>query len=78
MNRYDVKGRESLKTLNAAFRRGLKQIGNPTLAAVLELKYIDGGSWRAVARSMQYSVRHIYRLRDEAAERLRELERGDV
>lgn len=63
--------REQLKQLDESFLRELREMDDPKLAMVLELKYIHGGSWRDIADSMQYSVRQLHRLQKEAAEYLR-------
>lgn len=65
---------ERLETLGAVFRQSLDSIGDPALAMVLELRYIEDGSWKDIAKSMGYSVRQMHRLRNEAAERLRTAE----
>ena len=65
---------ERAEMLDVEFRRGLDSIGDPALAVVLELRYIEDGSWKDIAKSMGYSVRQMHRLRNEAADRLRAAE----
>ena len=63
--------KKEMKELDAAFLKELAEMENPTLAVVLELKDVRGGTWQDVSRSMQYSVRQVHRLHNEAAEYLR-------
>ena len=49
----------------------IAKAGDSTLEKILIQYYILGKSWEEVAVATGYVVRHIYRLKDEAIERLR-------
>ena len=63
--------KEELSELDAAFLGELREMDNPTLAVVLELKYVQGSTWQGISQATGYSVRQLYRFQKEAIEWLR-------
>ena len=49
----------------------IRSVGEPRLAEVLELYYIDGLTWEQVAQRMGYEVRQIYRLHGVALRKVK-------
>lgn len=54
-----------LKT-RAEIVAAIAQIPNPTERAVLEYRYLAFKTWRAIARSMNISVQHVFRIHRDA------------
>lgn len=56
-------------------RRGIllaiKVLGDPESRLLLELRYIHYKTWKEISQVMEYNIRHVYRLHDEALEKLK-------
>lgn len=52
----------------------MEKLGEP-MRTLMKLRYIEGMSWERVAKEMNYSVQHCYRINAEALEKLRVNER---
>ena len=50
--------------------RCVKAIGNTELQTLLELRYLCFKTWEEIAVELKYNIRHIYRLHDEALDKL--------
>ena len=48
----------------------IKAENNTEYQTLLELRYLCFKSWDSIAKQMGYSIRHIYRLHDEAVEQM--------
>lgn len=48
----------------------VKSVGNIECQTLLELRYLCFKSWEQIAVDMGYNVRHIYRLHEEALQRV--------
>lgn len=57
--------------LRAPIRDALKQI-DPMDALAIEYRYFEGMRWEDVARYMNYSSRHVFRIKDKVLEYLGE------
>lgn len=58
---------DELVQLQNKAREYISRVDDPEQRAVLELYYMMGGlKWEDVASTMKTSLRHVYRLRDEA------------
>ena len=44
----------------------IKAVTNPEYQTILELRYLCFKTWEQIAVDMNYSIQHIYRLRDKA------------
>lgn len=44
----------------------IKAVSNPEYQTLLELRYLCFKTWEQIAVAMDYSIQHIYRLRDKA------------
>ena len=44
----------------------IKAVENPEYQTLLELRYLCFKTWEQIAVEMNYSIQHIYRLRDKA------------
>ena len=44
----------------------IKSVANPEYQTILELRYLCFRTWEQIAVDMNYSIQHIYRLRDKA------------
>ena len=49
----------------------VKAVDNIECQTLLELRYLCFKSWEQIAVDMGYNVRHIYRLHDEALQKVR-------
>lgn len=50
--------------------RCVRTIGNTELQTLLELRYLCFKTWEEIAVELKYNIRHIYRLHDEALDKL--------
>ena len=50
--------------------RAIKAVDNTEHQTLLELRYLCFKTWEQIAVDMGYNVRHVYRLHDEAVNRL--------
>lgn len=50
--------------------RCIKAVGNTEYQTLLELRYLCFKTWEQIAVDMGYNVRHVYRLHDEAVEKV--------
>jgi DNA-directed RNA polymerase specialized sigma subunit len=50
--------------------RVIKMVENPEYRILLELRYLCFKEWRDIADELGYSIRHIYRMREEALEKI--------
>ncbi len=48
----------------------IKGISNPEYQTLLELRYLCFKTWEQIAVEMNYSIQHIYRLRDKALQEI--------
>lgn len=61
---------DQLVDLKREIMQVVKAVQNPEHQTLLELRYLCFKSWEEVAEELGYNVRHIYRLHDEAVERI--------
>jgi len=57
---------DSLVDLKRDMVRAIKAVDNAEYQTLLELRYLCFKTWEQIAVDMGYSVRHVYRLHDEA------------
>ena len=57
---------DSLVDLKRDMVRAIKAMDNTEYQTLLELRYLCFKTWEQIAVDMGYSVRHVYRLHDEA------------
>lgn len=50
--------------------RAIKAVNNTECQTLLELRYLCFKTWEQIAVDMNYNVRHVYRLHDEAVDKL--------
>ena len=62
---------DALVDLKRDIMRTIKGIENPEYQTLLELRYLCFKRWEEIAVMMNYNIRHIYRLHDEALEKLK-------
>lgn len=60
---YDI---DKLVDLKQEIINTIKSVNNPEQQTLLELRYLCFRTWEEISVEMGYSIRHIYRLRDEA------------
>lgn len=53
---------EELSSLMKEIEGTIRRVSNSEVAAVLEMRYLSFMSWEEIAGSLEYSVRHIFRL----------------
>lgn len=49
----------------------IKSVSNTEHQTLLELRYLCFKSWEQIAVDMGYNVRHVYRIHDEAVEKIK-------
>ena len=49
----------------------IKAVSNPEYQTLLELRYLCFKTWEQIAVAMDYSIQHIYRLREKAYDKIR-------
>ena len=54
-----------VESLNSV-RQIINYAGNPRLHLILQMRYLNYKTWEQIAVEMNYSIQHIYRLRDKA------------
>ena len=54
-----------------AIMRTIKTVDNYKLQAVLELRYLSGKSWEAIAHDMDCSIDNLYKLHKKALEKVK-------
>ena len=59
---------DRLVDLKAEIMRVIKAVASPEHQTLLELRYLCFKPWKVIADRMDYIVRHVYRLHDEAVE----------
>lgn len=57
---------DALVDLKREMVRAIKAVDNTEYQTLLELRYLCFKTWEQIAVDMGYSVRHVYRLHDEA------------
>ena len=57
---------DRLVDLKREIMRVIKALPNPEYQTLLELRYLCFKSWEKIAIEMNYSIQHIYRLREKA------------
>lgn len=57
---------DNLVDLKQEIIKTIKSVNNPEQQTLLELRYLCFRTWEEISVEMGYSIRHIYRLRDEA------------
>lgn len=62
---------EELVTARKNAERLIASVSDPVGREVLTLRYIFGKRWVDIARRLNYSVSHIYRIHDRALEKMR-------
>lgn len=67
---YNARERE-LVARKMAIHAAIDAVDDARMRELLELRYIDGMTWEAVAERMGYEPRHIYRLHGQALLRVR-------
>jgi DNA-directed RNA polymerase specialized sigma subunit len=61
---------DRLVELKQEIIRVIKMVENPEYRILLELRYLCFKEWRDIADELGYSIRHIYRMREEALEKI--------
>ena len=61
---------DALVDLKRDIMRTIKGIENPEYQTLLELRYLCFKRWEEISVVMNYNLRHIYRLHDEALEKV--------
>ena len=61
---------DALVDLKRDIMRTIKEIGNPEYQTLLELRYLCFKRWEEISMIMNYSVRRIFQIHDEAMEKL--------
>lgn len=61
---------DQLVDLKREMVRLIKAVNNTEYQTLLELRYLCFKTWEQIAVDMGYNVRHVYRLHDEAVERI--------
>ena len=61
---------DALVDLKRDIMRTIKGIENPEYQTLLELRYLCFKRWEEISVVMNYNLRHIYRLHDEALEKI--------
>jgi DNA-directed RNA polymerase specialized sigma subunit len=61
---------DRLVELKQEIIRVIKMVENPEYRILLELRYLCFKEWRDIAEELGYSIRHIYRMREEALEKI--------
>ena len=61
---------DALVDLKRDIMRTIKRIENPEYQTLLELRYLCFKRWEEISVVMNYNLRHIYRLHDEALEKI--------
>ena len=61
---------DSLVDLKKEIVHAIDAVNNPELRTLLELRYLCFKSWEAIAREMEFNVRHVYRLHGEALKKV--------
>ena len=61
---------DALVDLKRDIVRTIKGIENPEYQTLLELRYLCFKRWEEISVVMNYNLRHIYRLHDEALEKV--------
>ena len=59
---------DELVDLKRDITQCIKTIGNTELQTLLELRYLCLKIWEQIAAVMDYKIRHIYRLHNDAVE----------
>ena len=62
---------DALVDLKREIKRTIEKVENPEYLILLELRYLCFKRWEEIAVMMNYNIRHIYRLHDEALEKLK-------
>lgn len=62
---------EELVTARKNAERLIASVSDPVGWEVLTMRYIFGKRWEEIARRLNYSVSHIYRIHDRALEKMR-------
>ena len=57
---------DNLVDLKREIMAAIRSIHDPDYCTVLELRYLCFKSWEQIAIEMNYSIQHIYRLREKA------------
>ena len=61
---------DRLVDLKREIMRVIKALPNPEYQTLLELRYLCFKSWEQIAIEMNYSIQHIYRLREKASKEI--------
>jgi len=61
---------EKLVDLKRDIVRIIKAVDNAEYQTLLELRYLCFKTWEQIAVDMGYNVRHVYRIHDEAVEKI--------
>ena len=61
---------DALVDLKRNIVRAIKAVVNTEYQTILELRYLCFKTWEQIAVDMGYNVRHVYRLHDEAVEKI--------
>ena len=57
---------DQLGDLKREMVTAIKSVADPEYQTLLELRYLCFKTWEQIAVEMNYSIQHIYRLRDKA------------
>ncbi len=58
--------------LKAEIEGAIAKVDDPTLRQLLTFRYISGDEWEQIAKSMNYSIRQIYRLHGKALQKIKD------
>lgn len=64
-----------MQKLNNCFRQSIRQIGDPRLEMILELRYIRDCRWKEIGTYMKYGRTQLYRYHSDAVRELERLEK---
>lgn len=66
LQRRTMARREKLLAKREEIRAVIMLVPDPKLSRLLDLRYVEGMKWEAIAENMGVEVRHIYRLHGRA------------
>lgn len=67
---------DQLVNLKREMVAAIKAVADPECQTLLELRFLCFKTWEQIAVDMNYSIQHIYRLRDKALKMISVTERG--
>lgn len=61
---------EELVRVRVEIQKAIAKLDSPVMRNVLKYRYISGHTWEKVAQDMDYTIRHVTRLHNQALQRL--------